>query len=61
MKMQLGAVALVVAVTTAGPALAQTAGSRTLKMQSTWPATLTLQDNFRFFGERVDKLTAGAL
>jgi TRAP-type mannitol/chloroaromatic compound transport system substrate-binding protein len=40
------------------PALAQ---SRTLKMQSTWPASLTLQDNFKFFAERVDKLTAGAL
>jgi TRAP-type mannitol/chloroaromatic compound transport system substrate-binding protein len=35
--------------------------SRTLKMQSTWPASLTLQDNFRFFGERVDKLTSGQL
>ena len=34
---------------------------RTLKMQSSWPASLTLQDNFRFFGERVDKLTAGQL
>jgi TRAP-type mannitol/chloroaromatic compound transport system substrate-binding protein len=40
------------------PANAQ---SRTLKMQSTWPASLTLQDNFKFFGERVDKLTGGAL
>jgi TRAP-type mannitol/chloroaromatic compound transport system substrate-binding protein len=59
MKLQLGAVALIAAVATAGPALAQQ--SRTLKMQSTWPATLTLQDNFRFFGDRVEKLTAGAL
>ena len=30
-------------------------------MQSTWPASLTLQDNFRMFAERVDKLTAGQL
>ena len=30
-------------------------------MQSTWPASLTLQDNFRFFAERVDKLTGGQL
>jgi TRAP-type mannitol/chloroaromatic compound transport system substrate-binding protein len=43
----------------AGPADAQQ--SRTLKMQSTWPASLTLQDNFRFFAERVDKLTGGQL
>ena len=28
-------------------------------MQSTWPASLTLQDNFKFFAERVDKLTSG--
>jgi len=35
--------------------------SKTLKMQSTWPASLTLQDNFRYFAERVDKLTSGQL
>ena len=40
------------------PAAAQT---KTLKMQSTWSPSLTLQDNFRFFGDRVDKLTGGAL
>jgi len=34
---------------------------RNLKFQSTWPASLTLQDNLRFFVERVDKLTAGQL
>src|SRR5512145_1904776 len=40
------------------PALAQ---SRTLKMQSTWGASWTLQDNFRFFADRVDKLTGDQL
>jgi TRAP-type mannitol/chloroaromatic compound transport system substrate-binding protein len=35
------------------------AGAKNLKMQSTWPASLTLQDNFKFFAERVDKLTSG--
>ncbi|HWI34884.1 MAG TPA: hypothetical protein VNU64_00395, partial [Burkholderiales bacterium] len=34
---------------------------KTLKMQSTWPASLTLQDNFRYFAERVDRLTASQL
>jgi len=34
---------------------------RTLKMQSTWPASSTLQENFKFFAERTDKLTAGQL
>ena len=46
---------------TAPPADAQTPASRTLKMQSTWPASLTLQDNFKYFAERVDKMTGGAL
>jgi TRAP-type mannitol/chloroaromatic compound transport system substrate-binding protein len=40
---------------------AQQPAPRTLKMQSTWPASLTLQDNFRMFAERVDKLTGGAI
>jgi len=44
------------------PAAAPAAGgAKTLKMQSTWPASLTLQDNFKYFAERVDKLTAGQL
>src|SRR5262249_43977305 len=42
----------------AGTAAAQTT---TLKMQSTWPASLTLQDNFKMFAERVEKLTGGTL
>ena len=45
----------------AGAAAAQAPAVRNLKMQSTWPASLTLQDNFRFFGDRVDKLTGGQL
>jgi TRAP-type mannitol/chloroaromatic compound transport system substrate-binding protein len=53
----LAATALVAGVASAQ----QPAGPRTLKFQSTWPASLTLQDNFRFFAERVDKLTAGQL
>jgi TRAP-type mannitol/chloroaromatic compound transport system substrate-binding protein len=40
----------------APPAAAQV---KSLKFQSTWPASLTLQDNFRFFADRVDKLTGG--
>jgi len=39
----------------------QAPAAKTLKMQSTWPASLTLQDNFRYFAERVDKLTNGQL
>ena len=58
--------ALVLAVLATGLGFAQTASSqqpapRTLKMQSTWPASSTLQENFKFFAERVDKLTSGQL
>jgi TRAP-type mannitol/chloroaromatic compound transport system substrate-binding protein len=45
----------------AAQAQAQAPAAKNLKMQSTWPASLTLQDNFRFFAERVDKLTSGQL
>ncbi len=56
--------ALAAALGFAVPAAAQqapAAGPRTLKMQSSWPASLTLQDNFRYFAERVDRLTGGQL
>jgi TRAP-type mannitol/chloroaromatic compound transport system substrate-binding protein len=35
--------------------------SKSLKMQSTWPASNTLQEHFKHFAERVDKLTQGTL
>ena len=57
----LAAVAAAMTLTASGAALAQQPASRTLKMQSTWPTSLTLQDNFRYFAERVDKMTGGAL
>ncbi len=33
----------------------------TLKMQATWPASLTLYENFLFFADRVTKLSNGTL
>ena len=30
-------------------------------MQSTWPASNTLQEHFKIFGDRVDKLTQGSI
>jgi TRAP-type mannitol/chloroaromatic compound transport system substrate-binding protein len=54
--------ALAAATALASAANAQQAAApavKLLKMQSTWPASLTLQDNFRHFAERVDKLTRG--
>jgi TRAP-type mannitol/chloroaromatic compound transport system substrate-binding protein len=44
---------------TAGAQQPAASGAKQLKMQSTWPASLTLQDNFRMFADRVDKLTRG--
>ena len=32
---------------------------RVLKMQATWPASLTLYENFQMWAERVDKLSGG--
>ena len=55
----LSAVACVgLAVALSSAAQAQT---RTLNMQSTWPASLTLQENFTYFAERVEKLSGGSL
>ena len=33
----------------------------TLKMQASWPASLTLFDNFKMFAERVEKISGGRL
>jgi TRAP-type mannitol/chloroaromatic compound transport system substrate-binding protein len=33
----------------------------TLKMQATWPASLTLYENFTYFAERVGKISNGSL
>lgn len=33
--------------------------TKTLRMQSTWAASMTMQDSLRFFAERMDKLTGG--
>jgi TRAP-type mannitol/chloroaromatic compound transport system substrate-binding protein len=58
MKTALALTALAAALAISSQALAQ---AKTLKMQSTWPASSSLQENFKFFGERVDKLTSGQL
>ncbi|HYY62251.1 MAG TPA: C4-dicarboxylate ABC transporter, partial [Burkholderiales bacterium] len=52
--------AAVIALALAGIVHAQPA-SRTLKMQASWPSTVTAWDNFRFIADRLDKTTAGAI
>jgi TRAP-type mannitol/chloroaromatic compound transport system substrate-binding protein len=58
MKRALSLTVFAAAALIALPASAQV---KNLKMQSTWPASLTLQDNFRTLAERVDKLTSGQI
>ncbi|MGE3160432.1 MAG: TRAP transporter substrate-binding protein [Burkholderiales bacterium] len=53
------ATALGVAIGVALPAYGQ--APRTLKMQSSWPASSNAQDHFRIFADRLDKLTGGQL
>jgi TRAP-type mannitol/chloroaromatic compound transport system substrate-binding protein len=52
------AVALAAAATLSAGAQAQQV---TLKMQATWPASLTLYENFTYFAERVGKISGGSL
>lgn len=53
--------ALTAALGLASQAEAQQPAPRVLNMQGTTPAGSTVHDNFRFFAERVDKLTSGQL
>ena len=55
------AAALFVSAGLALPASAQQQGPRTLKMQSSWPASSNAQDHFRIFADRLDKITGGQL
>ncbi len=63
MKKTFCATAVALAAAFAVPVAAQQpsapAGVKNYKFQSTWPASLTLQDHFKYFAERVDKLTSG--
>ena len=61
MKKALSLTALAAGAALAFCAAAQQPAAKSFKFQSTWPASLTLQDNFRFFAERVDKLTSGQI
>src|SRR5258706_13040418 len=49
------------AVLAAACGTAQSQHTVNLKMQATWPASLTLYENFTYFVERVGKISAGTL
>ncbi len=52
------ALAFGIALALSGPAAAQT---KTLKMQASWPASLTLYENFTDFGKRLETVTGGRI
>ncbi|HEX9184029.1 MAG TPA: TRAP transporter substrate-binding protein [Burkholderiales bacterium] len=54
------AAALALSASVAHPVFGQQA-PRTLKMQSSWPASSNAQDHFRIFADRLDKITGGQL
>src|ERR671931_2632132 len=60
MRMRILAVALGAAAF-ALSAQAQAPATKSIKIQSSWPASLTIQDHLRIIAERVDKLTGGAV
>ena len=39
----------------------QAQAPKAIKVQSTWPASITLQDHLRMLAERIDKLTSGSV
>src|SRR5919204_929314 len=52
---------VVLAAAAAFSSALQAQNTVTLKMQATWPSSLTLYDNFTFFAERVSKISGGTL
>jgi TRAP-type mannitol/chloroaromatic compound transport system substrate-binding protein len=48
-------------VTAAFSMTAAAQAPKTVKMQSTWPASNTLQEHFKMFAERTEKLTQGGI
>ncbi|MGQ0543873.1 MAG: TRAP transporter substrate-binding protein [Betaproteobacteria bacterium] len=55
------AAAVAVAIAAAFTVTAVQAQTTSLKVQSSWPASLTLQDHLRILAERIEKLTQGSL
>jgi TRAP-type mannitol/chloroaromatic compound transport system substrate-binding protein len=55
------AVAAAATVSFGAFAQAPAPASKTIKMQSSWPASNTLQEHFKTFAERTEKLTQGAV
>src|SRR2546430_6220340 len=59
--MRKGTVAAAVAIAIFSLTASAQTPPRSIKMQSTWPASNTLQEHFKMFAERLEKLTSGSL
>ena len=55
------AVSIAVAAAFSQGANAQAPAVKNLKMQGSWPASLTIQDHFKGITERIEKLTGGSI
>jgi len=55
------AAAVAIALAAGTSAHAQAPATKSLKVQSSWPASLTIQDHLRIIVDRIDKLTGGSL
>jgi TRAP-type mannitol/chloroaromatic compound transport system substrate-binding protein len=55
------AVSLALAAAFSQSASAQAPAVKNLKLQGSWPASLTIQDHFKAITERIEKLTAGSI
>jgi TRAP-type mannitol/chloroaromatic compound transport system substrate-binding protein len=61
MKKRFFAAAVAIALAAGTSAQAQAPATKSLKVQSSWPASLTIQDHLRIIVDRIDKLTGGSL
>src|SRR5262245_20972444 len=53
--------AVVIAVAFTGVSFAAVAQTKSIKVQSSWPASLTIQDHLRILSGNIEKLTGGSL
>ncbi len=55
------AISVAVAAAFSQGAIAQAPAVKNLKLQGSWPASLTIQDHFKAITERIEKLTGGSI
>src|SRR5688572_8846439 len=61
MNRSIAAVSAAVALAFSQSALAQAPAVKNLKLQGSWPASLTIHDHFKGIVDRIEKLTGGTI